>query len=211
ICCAGPEHALQCADSETPPPGFAVPRHSTSARSNFFTPFRRNISAQMRRENVSSGTCEKIGKATASARLLESPLWWLRSDAVRIGLSGQYGDRRNISAQMRRENVSSVPALQRGLTPKRRHQDLPFRATRPAADPIFSHLPVPALERGLTPKRPPGFAVPRHSTSSRSNFFTPSCPRIGRQAQSGRLNQRIRPDAVAPAIFHIFQTHISAY
>src|SRR5581483_2978447 len=42
---------------------------------------------------------------------------------------------------MRRENVSSVPALQRGLTPKRRHQTLPFRATRPAADPIFSHLP----------------------------------------------------------------------
>src|SRR5581483_4324328 len=25
---------------------------------------------------------------------------------------------------------------------------------------------------------PPGFAVPRHSTSSRSNFFTPSCPRF---------------------------------
>src|SRR5581483_5812085 len=90
---------------------------------------------------VSSGTCKKIGKANASARILDSPLWWLRSDAVRIGLSGQYGDRRNISAQMRRENVSSVPALQRGLTPKRRHQDLPFRATRPAADPIFSHLP----------------------------------------------------------------------
>src|SRR5581483_3845193 len=74
---------------------------------------------------VQSTSPQSGDKSKNSARMLDSPLWWLRSDAVRIGLSGQYGDRRNISAQMRRENVSSVPALQRGLTPKRRHQDLP--------------------------------------------------------------------------------------
>src|SRR5581483_10330369 len=154
---------------------------------------RRNISAQLRRGNISSGTRENIGKATASARILESPLWWLRSAAVRLGLSGQYGgdtgtdgtfprkcgakmsrqsphcsvgclrnaatrigrsaplDQRPIQflhtfqtehfRAMRRENVSSVPALQRGLPPKRRHQALTFRATRPAAKQIFSHLP----------------------------------------------------------------------
>jgi len=141
--------------------------------------------------NAGTGRCERIGEATASARILHSALSWLRSDAVRVGLSGQCGDRRNISAQMRRENVSSVPALQRGLTPKRRHQDLPFRATRPAADPIFSRLPdgtfprkcgakmsrqSPHCSAVLAPKRPPGLAVPRDPTSSRSNFFTPSCP-----------------------------------
>src|SRR5581483_744339 len=53
---------------------------------------------------------------------------------------------------MRRENVSSVPALQRGLPPKRRHQDLPFRATRPAADPIFSHLPDGTFPRNAARK-----------------------------------------------------------
>src|SRR5581483_11272764 len=93
-----------------------------------------------------SRRCENLGQPTAPARILHG-LWLLRSHAVRIGLAGQYGDRRNISAQMRHGNFSSVPALQRGLTPKRRHQDLPSRATRPAADPIFSHLPVPALQR----------------------------------------------------------------
>src|SRR5581483_10419942 len=97
---------------------------------------RRNISAQLRRGNISSGRCEKIAEATASGRILHSPLWWLRSDAVRIGLSGQYGDRRNISAQMRRENVSSVPALQRAVTAKRCHPGA-FRATWLAADRIF--------------------------------------------------------------------------
>ena len=136
---------------------------------------RRNISAQPRRANISSGRCEKIAEATASARILHSALWWLRSDAVLIGLSGQYGDRRNISAQMRRENVSSVPALQRGLTPKRRHQDLPFHATRPAADPIFSHLPVPALQRVLSLKRchPIYRSQARHLRAALRRFATP--------------------------------------
>src|SRR5581483_1742031 len=98
---------------------------------------------------------------------------------------------------MRRENVSSVPALQRGLPPKRRHQDLPFRATRPAADPIFSHLPDGTFPRNAARKclvspriaawadsetPPPDFAVPRHSTSSRSNFFTPSRQRISQES-----------------------------
>src|SRR5581483_5663790 len=37
---------------------------------------------------------------------------------------------------------------------------------------------------------PPGFAVPRHSTNSRSNFFTPSCPRIAARADSETLRAK---------------------
>jgi len=68
-------------DSETPPPGFAVPRHSTSSRSNFFTPSRRNISAQMRRANVSSvpalqrsADSETATRISRSARLDQQPI-----------------------------------------------------------------------------------------------------------------------------------------
>src|SRR5581483_1830292 len=69
----------------------------------------------------------------------------------------------------------------------------PFRATWLAADRIFhtfqtEYFRANAARKCLVCPRiaawadsetpPPGFAVPRHSTSSRSNFFTPSIPRF---------------------------------
>jgi|SRR5581483_5816692 len=81
------------------------PAARPSAISNAGTDY---ISAPQLRGNIPSGTCEKIGKATASARILDSPLWWLRSDAVRIGVSGQSGTDgtfpRNCGAKMSRQS-----------------------------------------------------------------------------------------------------------
>src|SRR5581483_4181090 len=67
---------------------------------------------------------------------------FVRNTAVRIALVGQYGDRRNISAQLRRENISSVPALQ-----------IVHLALQP--DSILSQFPDGSRKCLVSPRRSP--------------------------------------------------------
>src|SRR5581483_816567 len=96
---------------------------------------------------------------------------FVRNTAVRIALAGQYGDRRNISAQLRRGNISSVPALQICAPGRLAAGFDSFTVSSPriaargdsetlppgtvardliSSRPHSSHLPIPALQRVLS-------------------------------------------------------------